>query len=1028
MGFFPDVDKYSIFWVLFMHFIGITGGVGAGKSEVLNYLETHYPVMVLRTDDLAKELMTPGHSCYDKFRAAFLHEDVFSYGKDAKEKNPPMDRNKLATLIYKNPEKRELLNSIVHPAVKEEILRRVARARREGEFTAFFVEAALLIEEGYDEVCDELWYIYADEETRRERLRKNRGYSDEKIRGIFAAQLPERVFREKCQVILDNTHGIEDDFIQVKEAMERLQKPTEDRNIMIDAEQATQENIQDRDFVYSLDIGTRNVVGTVGYQLEDGFKTVAMCSMEHDSRAMLDGQIHDIGRVSKIIRSVTDQLEEQLGFKLKEVCIAAAGRVLRTVTTRVAMDFDEETVVTGEDINTLDLMGVDQAQREINEDDGPYHFYCVGYSTMKYFLNGELFSNLEGHKATRIEEIIIVTFLPDDVVDGLYSAVERADLEVANMTLEPIAAMNVAIPVNYRMLNIALVDVGAGTSDICITKDGSIIAYGMIPYAGDELTEVIVQAFLVDFATAEKIKKESTELEEITYEDIMGISHTISVEEVWKLTDPVMEKITNDVGEKIMELNGGNPVAATFVVGGGGKVHGFCEHLADKMNIIKERVALRGEEVMKNIQFPDGIEKDPLFVTPIGICLNYYEQKNNFIMIHFNGEMMKLFDNGHLKIIDAAMQAGMDTAELFPRRGREIHFSVNGTDRMIKGREGESARVLMNGHEASLNTQLIPNATITIESSTVGTEGEMRIDQLEEFTSSTVTFIVNGSFVTCPKFVEVNGSLEPADYVIKNGDDVETRNYYTLGQLAAFMDVEVDPNHQIIVNNREADMNTLVYENFSIEWTVTGFGLKDGDYVPEGITAVEEDFEEKARQEQLAREQQEAERQAAERQAAEQQAAEQQAAEKQATEKQATEPQTVEQEPQTEASQTGEQVSEQEAEDQEPQAKAPEAKEPEPQASEKVDYTTPYRPNTPLNRPIDVPKPKLTIHVTVNGQDITMDDKEDYIFVDVFNFIDFDIHEANGRTAEVLLNGKPCGYADPIKEGDVIRVGWKEKE
>ena len=929
MGFFPDVDKYSIFWVLFMHFIGITGGVGAGKSEVLTYLEKHYPVIVLRTDDLAKELMTPGHSCYDKFRAAFLREDVFEETEGQATKEPPMDRGKLADLIYKDPEKRQLLNSIVHPAVKEEILRRVARARRDGSVAAFFVEAALLIEEGYDAVCDELWYIYADEKTRQERLRANRGYSEEKIRGIFAAQLPEKIFREKCQVILDNTRGIEDDFIEVKRAMERLMKPTEDKKNMIDVEQATQDKMQDRDFVYSLDIGTRNVVGTVGYQVEDGFKTVAMCSMEHDSRAMLDGQIHDIGRVSKIIRSVTDQLEEQLGFKLKEVCIAAAGRVLRTVTTRVEMVFDEETVVTGEDINTLDLMGVDKAQREINEDDGPYHFYCVGYSTMKYFLNGELFSSLEGHKASKIEEIIIVTFLPDDVVDGLYSAVERADLEVANMTLEPIAAMNVAIPVNYRMLNIALVDVGAGTSDICVTKDGSIIAYGMIPYAGDELTEVIVQAFLVDFATAEKIKKESTELKEITYEDIMGISHTIPVEEVWKLTDPVMEKITNDVGEKIMELNGGNPVAATFVVGGGGKVHGFCENLADKMNIMKERVALRGEEVMKNIQFPEGIEKDPLFVTPIGICLNYYEQKNNFIMIHFNDEMMKLFDNGHLKIIDAAMQAGMDTAELFPRRGKEIHFMVNGTERMLKGREGESARVLMNGHEASLNTQLIPNATITIESSTVGTEGVMRIDQLEEFTSSTVTFNVNGSFVTCPKFVEVNGSLEPADYIIQNGDDVETRNYYTLGQLAAFMDVEVDPNYQILVNNREADMNTLIYENFSIEWTLTGFGLKDGDYVPEGIAVVEEDFEEK---------------------------------------------------------------------------------------------------NIQAAREIEPPKPKLTIHVTVNGQDITMDDKEDYIFVDVFNFIDFDIHEANGRTAEVLLNGKPCGYADPIKEGDVIRVGWKEKE
>ena len=115
----------------------------------------------------------------------------------------------------------------------------------------------------------------------------------------------------------------------------------------------------------------------------------------------------------------------------------------------------------------------------------------MGYSTVKFFLNDEVFISLEGHKANKIGEDIIVTFLPEDVVDGLYAAVGQAGLSVANMTLEPIAAINVAIPENYRMLNIALVDVGAGTSDISITRDGSIIAYGMIPHAGDELTEVM---------------------------------------------------------------------------------------------------------------------------------------------------------------------------------------------------------------------------------------------------------------------------------------------------------------------------------------------------------------------------------------------------------------------------------------------------------------------------------------------------------------------------------------------------------
>ena len=99
-------------------------------------------------------------------------------------------------------------------------------------------------------------------------------------------------------------------------------------------------------------------------------------------------------------------------------------------------------------------------------------------------------------------------------------------MTVANMTLEPIAAINVAIPENFRMLNIALVDVGAGTSDISITREGSIIAYGMIPYAGDELTELIVQQYLVDFQTAEKMKLASSSEDEVTYEDIMSISHT----------------------------------------------------------------------------------------------------------------------------------------------------------------------------------------------------------------------------------------------------------------------------------------------------------------------------------------------------------------------------------------------------------------------------------------------------------------------------------------------------------------------
>lgn len=580
--------------------------------------------------------------------------------------------------------------------------------------------------------------------------------------------------------------------------------------------------------VFGLDIGTRNIVGTVGYLTgDDEFNVVAQCVRQHETRAMLDGQIHDIGRVARTISVVKKELEDQIGEPLSEVCIAAAGRVLKTVTTHVEYEYAEETVVSAEDIHTLNLLGIESAQDKLKEqNDTRYKFYCVGYSVMKYYLNDDLFISIEGHKANKIGEDVIVTFLPEDVVDGLYSAVGQAGLTVANMTLEPIAAINVAIPENFRMLNIALVDVGAGTSDISITREGSIIAYGMIPYAGDELTELIVQHFLVDFKTAEAMKLASTTDREVTYEDIMSISHTIPADEIWDLVQPTVDKITTEVAAKIKELNGDKTVSACFVVGGGGKIHGFTEALAEKLELPAERVALRGEEVLKEVNFEqEDIKKDPLLVTPIGICLNYYEQKNNFIMVRFNGERLKLYDNNRLTIVDAALQAGFPNDQLFPKRGTPINFTVNGAARIARGEAGEPAIVTLNGDPANINTPLVPNCEITIEPSTAGEDAVYTVGQLEGYHEANITVYVNGKMIVCPKFVQVNGSLEPASYEIKEGDEIETRNYYTVGQVAEFMDVEVDHDHDILVNNRVGDFDTLVYDNFTIDWTVLSFGV-----------------------------------------------------------------------------------------------------------------------------------------------------------------------------------------------------------
>ncbi len=201
--------------------------------------------------------------------------------------------------------------------------------------------------------------------------------------------------------------------------------------------------------VFGLDIGTRSIVGTVGYKDRDRFVVVAQRMKEHETRAMMDGQIHDIRQVGDTITAVKEALEQDIGAPLTEVCIAAAGRVLRTVTTHVDYEFAEERVVLEEDVYALSAMGVEQAYEEfLSGNETEMKFYCVGHSVIRYYMNHYPIGNPIEHKAGSIGGDMIVTFLPEDVVDGLYKAVEHAGLQVANLTLEPIAAIQVAIPEN----------------------------------------------------------------------------------------------------------------------------------------------------------------------------------------------------------------------------------------------------------------------------------------------------------------------------------------------------------------------------------------------------------------------------------------------------------------------------------------------------------------------------------------------------------------------------------------------------
>ena len=727
--------------------------------------------------------------------------------------------------------------------------------------------------------------------------------------------------------------------------------------------------------VFGLDIGTRSIVGTVGYLNGGKFHVLAQRSREHETRAMLDGQIHDIGKVGETIFRVKEQLEEDLGRELTEVCIAAAGRVLRTVTTYVEHSFESDREITQEDVYSLCTMGVEKAYEEFQNSntDMDMKFYCVGYTAMRYYMNGYQMGNLEGHKAKTIAVDLIATFLPDDVVDGLYKAVELAGLHVANLTLEPIAAIQVAIPEKFRMLNMALVDVGAGTSDISITKEGTITAYGMIPVAGDSLTDILVQHCLVEFEMAEQIKRKCRIQETIEYEDIMGLPQTIKADEVLELLDSEIERMTQLVSDTIKELNGDKPVSAVFVVGGGGMVPGYTEKLAEKLGIVKERVAIRGQEVMQSIVFElENARKDAMMVTPIGICLSYYVQSNNFIFVEFNGERVKLYDNGKLSVTDAAMQMQFPNDQLFPRKGEALLFTINGKTRMVRGEQGEAAVIRVNGNEADMYTRVHNGDRIVVTPSTEGEPAVLEIGKLPEL-GDALRVYVNGRQISLPKTAEVNGHRENEFYRIRPNDDIRIQNSYMVKEIAEFLDVPL--GEDIKVNDTAARPDTRVYEHFTVSWNMEK-ALAQGTYAD----LPDADMEENAHGEVSVM--QKAETVAGE------------AGKKQETEN-VREGVSLIQKAETVAGEAGK--------DQETQTAA---------ADRTDDVTT------------QLPHP---LTVIVNHSPITMRGKAQYVFVDVFDYIDFDLgtSASAGRSIVTNLNGRPAQYMESLSEGDVIEIYWK---
>ncbi|MGV8146935.1 MAG: cell division protein FtsA [Alkaliphilus sp.] len=654
---------------------------------------------------------------------------------------------------------------------------------------------------------------------------------------------------------------------------------------------------------FALDIGTRSVVGILGSLDEEVIK-IHYSDMEFQTkRAMYDGQIHDIEGVVEIVKKVKKSLEDKAGIKLKKVAIAAAGRALKTSRLTIERELDESEAIDKHFVRSIEIEGLQEAQMKLEENAlDASQYFCVGHTVVNYYLNDILIKNPTGHKAKKISVDILATFLPYAVVDSLYSVMKKVGLEVSFMTLEPIAAISVAVPQNVRLLNIALVDIGAGTSDIAITRDGSVTAYDMASTAGDEITESLVQNFLLDFDSAEIVKCNLHKNEEQSFQDILGMQHKYDSEPILEKIRPAIELVVKDIADRIIVQNGKAP-SAIFLIGGGSQIPSLPELLANRLGLPKERVAVRGIETIKGLEHEELVVSGPEGITPVGILAKTLEYHDiDFIETTVNGRGIKLFQSKQLKVSDALVLAEFNPRDLIQKKGASLNLIINGKKTMYFGEYGEAAKIHVNNKEAHLDTAIADGGTIKIEPAKAGCDARRCLNDIIDFTKG---FYVDGRWINRIQNINVNGRRENTSRNLDNNDNVQFHEISAIFDLCNFMKIDFD-KHSILMENKKTGKSTKIIDNIYISI----------------------------------------------------------------------------------------------------EAKALKAK------------------STNKERNSENKENEDCIYVIYNGSPLRIvKDKEQLIFVDIFNSIDFDRSKVNGKLV-LTHNGQPANYTSPLKDKDIIVIEW----
>lgn len=539
------------------------------------------------------------------------------------------------------------------------------------------------------------------------------------------------------------------------------------------------------ELIFALDIGTRSVIGVVGQKNGDSLKVLAVESVEHTKRAMIDGQIEDIEQVARIAEAVKNKLEERLCVSLTNVCVAAAGRSLKTERAFCECDIDEKQLIKRSQAVELELAAVDVAYEELSKkENGATSFSCVGYSVLKYYLDDYPISSLIDHRGKHIKIEVVATFLPNGVIESLYEVTSRIGLAVSSLTLEPIAAMNAIIPQELRMLNLALVDIGAGTSDIAISNDGSVTAYTMVTLAGDEISESIVQTYLVDFHTAENIKQQlSMEVGSVKFQDIIGFDYELSCDEIFESIKDCTSNLCGAIADQILAINGQKP-SAVFLVGGGSRLVNMAAIMAQKLDIPLNKVAIGGSNFMKKMIEADIDVTVAEYATPMGIAITAMNMmEKTSITVSLNGKPVNLFKNSNITVIDVLLMSGYKQAQLIGRSGQSVTFEINMKKYVARGEHPTPAQILINGKPASLTTTVVNGDELSIMAATSGEDAHPKISEYVEGYVQFPVFL-NGSEKIVGTLINLNDVQVYSDEEIHNFDTIQTLDVFTIKQLS----------------------------------------------------------------------------------------------------------------------------------------------------------------------------------------------------------------------------------------------------